>query len=250
MFAIVRQASLRTEEYGSRDISNTAKMLLFLPQNLGNSVWNSTKLSIQDFELLHAIANASVNSLSEYKPQEISNCASGEWSASETCRVCTTRFDHNGMGLFQFQGSDRCKLIGGNFQGGDAKTLRNWATVRNYFGRCKAWLWKTHIEQALRPFAQRFAELLGSVTPTPTSQNDQMVNARIFSWHRQGGPDNFGAWGTRHIFEQTSLEDLAYEFALRAKEAIMNPGEEKGGEEVWQLLHWCIRAFSPTVSAT
>lgn len=36
-----------------------------------------------------------------------------------------TRFGHNGMGLFQFQGSERWKLIGGDFQGGDAKTLRN-----------------------------------------------------------------------------------------------------------------------------
>lgn len=32
-----------------------------------------------------------------------------------------------------------------------------------------------HIGQALRPFAQRFAELLGSVIPTPTSQNDRMT---------------------------------------------------------------------------
>lgn len=54
------------------------------------------------------------------------------------------RFGHSGMGLFQFQGSERCKLIGGDFQGGDAKTLRNWATVLRYFGRCKAWLSKAH----------------------------------------------------------------------------------------------------------
>ena len=113
------------------------------------------------------------------------------------------RFGHSGMGLFQFQGSERCKLIGGDFQGGDAKTLRNWATVLRYFGRCKAWLSKAH---------------------WASTSKDQMVRAR--------SADNFGAWGARHIFEQMRLEDLAYEFVLRAKEAIMKAGEEEGGEEV------------------
>lgn len=42
------------------------------------------------------------------------------------------------------------------------------------------------------------------------------------------------------------LEDLAYEFVLRAKEAIMKAGEEEGGEEVLggaALVHQRVFAY-------
>ena len=54
--------------------SQSQKCFCFCRRILGIR-WTLAKLSIQDFQLLHAIAAASISSLSEYKPQEISNWA-------------------------------------------------------------------------------------------------------------------------------------------------------------------------------
>ena len=112
------------------------------------------------------------------------------------------RFGHSGMGLFQFQGPRKMQTYWRRFP---RRWCKNSTKLSHSFLGILA-----HAKLGCKSFAQRFAELLGSVTPTPTSQNDQMVRARSV--------DNFGAWGARHIFEQMRLEDLAYEFVLRAKE--------------------------------
>ena len=87
-----------------------------------------------------------------------------------------------------------------------------------------------HIEQALRPFAQKFAKLLPKPS-TPTTHETGWVSVddasmKIFTdFVREVRVDNFGAWGTRHILEQMRLEEPASEFISRAKDAILKEGE-------------------------
>ena len=92
---------------------------------------------------------------------------------------------------------------------------------------------QSHIEQALRPFAQRFAELLPKASRTNERGWISIDDAslKIFTdFVRELRVDNFGAWGTRHIFQQMQLREPASDFVSRAKEAILQAGDPAGSD--------------------
>ena len=211
------------------------------PHDLSGTVWAFATLSFTDRKLLQAISRASMRLLSEFNSQDLANSA---WSFA-TCDLGQVSEDGSAMAnevqvkLAEFapQGLATTAWAYSNFKGPKDQNLleaiskevmqklyeiepQSLGILADAKLGCQR-----HIEQALRPFAQRFAELLGSVTP---SQNE-MVNAKIFfDFVKEVRVDNFGAWGTRHIFEQMRLDtSLTDDFVLRAKEAIMKAEREE-----------------------
>lgn len=96
--------------------------------------------------------------------------------------------------------------------------------------RCKA-----DIEQALRPHAERFAELLPRSLEAPKEDFLALV--------RELRVDNFGAWGTRYILEHMGLEEPGPDFVTRAKEAILRAGDAETVLQGTALVHRRVFAY-------
>lgn len=80
------------------------------------------------------------------------------------------------------------------------------------------------LEQALRPFAQRFADLM------PRGLDDSTMTT-FMQLVREIRVDNFGAWGTRHVFQQMGLASPTQDFLDRAQGEILQAGAAVGADE-------------------
>eukprot|EP00435_Cladocopium_sp_Y103_P031284 s185_g7.t2 len=217
------------------------------PHDLSGTAWAFATLSYSQTELLQAISKASIQRLSEFNSQDLANTA---WSFA-TCDFESRGEDagHSDVGAmssevmvklpeFAPQGLATTAWAYSNSKKKDRTLLeaiskevmqklyeiepQSLGILADAKLGCQR-----HIEQALRPFAQKFAELL----PKPTHNETGWVSVddaslRIFTdFVREVRVDNFGAWGTRHILEQMRLEEPASDFISRAKDAILKAGE-------------------------
>eukprot|EP00439_Symbiodinium_sp_Y106_P026174 s6266_g3.t1 len=80
------------------------------------------------------------------------------------------------------------------------------------------------LEQVLRPFAQRFADLM------PRGLDDSTMTT-FMQLVREIRVDNFGAWGTRHVFQQMGLASPTQDFLDRAQGEILKAGAAVGADE-------------------
>lgn len=230
------------------------------PHDLSGTAWAFATLSYSQTELLQAISQASIQRLSEFNSQDLANTA---WSfatcdfeshqdgpdagggpsmadvaMSSEVLVKLPEFAPQGLATTAWAYSNsktkNRRLLEAISQEVMQKLYEIEPQSLGILADAKLGC-QRQIEQALRPFAQKFAELL----PKPTTTHNETgwvsvddASMKIFmDFVREVRVDNFGAWGTRHIFEQMHLQDPASDFILRAKDAILKEGET---EEVGQ----------------
>eukprot|EP00438_Fugacium_kawagutii_P015065 Skav200432 [mRNA] locus=scaffold578:85572:87562:- [translate_table: standard] len=213
------------------------------PHDLSGIAWAFATLSYtQHGDLLRAISRASLRLLSEFNSQDLANSA---WSFA-TCDLSDLTGDPTEgpvmssevMGKLPEFAPQGLATTAWAYSKNKDRTLLE-AISREVMQKlyeiepqslgilADAKLnCQSYIEQALRPFAQKFADLL----PREATTNDMgSVDASMKSFMdfvREVRVDNFGAWGTRHIFQQMCLEEPGPDFISRAKDAILKAGEE------------------------
>lgn len=218
------------------------------PHDLSGTAWAFATLSYSQTELLQAISQASIQRLSEFNSQDLANTAwsfatcdfesrqdgdKGDGAMSSEVMVKLPEFAPQGLATTAWAYSNSKTKNRTLLEAISKEVMQKLYEIEpqslGILADAKLGC-QRHIEQALRPFAQKFAELLPKPS-TPTTHETGWVSVddasmKIFTdFVREVRVDNFGAWGTRHILEQMRLEEPASEFISRAKDAILKEGE-------------------------